>query len=224
MPDIPPLPDGTILMVEVGSTAHGTGLPHGEDHDEMVVTVESPAQVLGLTESGLTTTMYRTQPQGVRSGPGDIDRTVYSLRRFLRLAASGNPSILMAFWAPVLHATDEGRELRGLGEKFVSRHVIPRYRGYMQSQAERLLGLRGGRHRGVGAVAVSERNWSTSSAMTPSTPCTVPDSDSSVWSYSRPGISTCRYMVTLRTGFGQYEEARSHSTRGGIVCFNSTPS
>jgi hypothetical protein len=29
--DIPPLPEATILLVEVGSTAHGTGLPGGED-------------------------------------------------------------------------------------------------------------------------------------------------------------------------------------------------
>ena len=30
MLEIPPLPDATILLVEVGSTAHGTGLPGGE--------------------------------------------------------------------------------------------------------------------------------------------------------------------------------------------------
>jgi hypothetical protein len=35
MLEIPPLPDGTILLVEVGSTAHGTGIPGGEDHDEI---------------------------------------------------------------------------------------------------------------------------------------------------------------------------------------------
>ncbi|MGH9224923.1 MAG: hypothetical protein ACRD2W_14375 [Acidimicrobiales bacterium] len=33
--EIPPLPESTILLVEVGSTAHGTGLPGGEDHDEL---------------------------------------------------------------------------------------------------------------------------------------------------------------------------------------------
>jgi hypothetical protein len=52
----------------------------------------------------------------------------------------------MAIWSPVIHATDEGRELRALAEAFVGRHVIPRYRGYMRSQAERLLGTRGGGH------------------------------------------------------------------------------
>src|SRR5215469_11904113 len=102
---IPELPPGTILLVEVGSTAHGTGLPGGEDHDEMAVVLEAPEQVLGLAESGLRSRMHRTQPEGTRSGPGDTDRTVHSLRRFLRLAASGNPSVLMALWAPVLHAT-----------------------------------------------------------------------------------------------------------------------
>jgi len=146
MLEIPPLPDATIFLVEVGSTAHGTGIPGGEDHDELGVVVERPDQVIGLDERGFETVMQRTQPEGVRSGPGDIDRTLHSLRRFVRLAASGNPSILMSFWAPVEHITDEGEELRALGEAFIGRHVIPRYRGYMQSQAMRLLGLRGGGH------------------------------------------------------------------------------
>lgn len=146
MLEIPRLPDSTILLVEVGSTAHGTGLPAGEDHDEMGVVLETPSQVLGLGERGMKTVMHRTQPEGTRSGPGDTDRTLHSLRRFLRLAATGNPSILMSFWAPVIHETAEGAELRGLGEAFVGRHVIPRYRGYMQAQAQRLLGLRGGGH------------------------------------------------------------------------------
>lgn len=144
--EIPPLPETTILMVEVGSTAHGTGLPGGEDHDQLAVVVETPDQVVGLDERGFGTIMQRTQPEGVRSGPGDIDRTLHSLRRFIRLAASGNPSILMTLWAPIEYSTPLGDELQELGEAFVGRHVVPRYRGYMQSQAMRLLGLRGGGH------------------------------------------------------------------------------
>ena len=57
----------------------------------------------------------------------------------------------MALWAPVLHATDEGRELQAMGEAFVGRHVIPRYRGYMQSQATRLRGGLGGREELIAA-------------------------------------------------------------------------
>ena len=33
-----------------------------------------------------------------------------------------------------------------MGDAFVGRHVVPRYRGYMQAQAQRLLGVRGGGH------------------------------------------------------------------------------
>jgi len=155
MLDIPPLPTSTILLVEVGSTAHGTGLPGGEDHDELGVVVERPEEVLGLGERGFESVMQRSQPEGTRSGPGDTDRTLHSLRRFVRLAASGNPSILMSLWAPVIFSTPEGDELQGLGEAFVGRHVIPRYRGYMQSQAERLLGVRG--HSGHGRRGGGQR-------------------------------------------------------------------
>lgn len=141
--EIPPLPDTTILMVEVGSTAHGTGIAGGEDHDQLAVVVETADQVLGLDASGFATVMQRTQPEGSPSGPGDIDRTLHSLRRFVRLAASGNPSILMTFWAPVEYTTPIGDRLRSIGDAFIGRHIVPRYRGYMQSQGLRLLGLKG---------------------------------------------------------------------------------
>jgi uncharacterized protein len=169
VPEIPPLPPSTILLVEVGSTAHGTSLPGGEDHDEMGVVIETPREVLGLGERGAGTVMHRSQPEGARSGPGDTDRTLHSLRRFVRLAVSGNPSILMSFWAPILHATLPGYELRALSAAFVGRHVVPRYRGYMQSQAMRLLGTRGGGHgrRGAASARSSWRHMVT----TPSTPC-----------------------------------------------------
>lgn len=160
------LPSSAILMVEVGSTAHGTGIPGGEDHDQLAVVVESPAQVLGLDLQGFRTVMQRTQPEGVRSGPGDIDRTLHSLRRFVRLAASGNPSILLAFWSPVEFSTPLGEELRSLGEAFVGRHVVPRYRGYMQSQARRLLGQGGGGRGGAGREElVSAFGYDTKYAM-----------------------------------------------------------
>jgi hypothetical protein len=52
VPEIPPLPPSTILLVRVGSTAHGTGLPGKEDQDEMGVVIESPIDVLGVSERG----------------------------------------------------------------------------------------------------------------------------------------------------------------------------
>lgn len=141
----PTYPDGMILLVEVGSTAHGTGLPGGEDQDETAIVVENPSQVLGLGP-GPENHMQRTQPEGHRSGPGDTDRQVYSLRKFLAMAAAGNPSILLTMWAPVIETSDLGRDLVGLRDAFVGRHVLPRYQGYMQSQVMRMQGLKGSGH------------------------------------------------------------------------------
>ena len=182
--EILPLPDSTILVVEVGSTAHGTGLPGGEDLDLTAVVVESAEEVLGLAPGGPATIMQRTQPEGVRSGPGDIDRTVHPLRRFLYLAASGNPSVLMSLWAPVIEATAEGLELQGMGEYFVGRHVIPgigatcshRRPDFWASAVAAMV------EEGV----VSETSSSANTATTPSTPCTVRDLDFRVWSCSGP--------------------------------------
>lgn len=89
--------------------------------------LKTPEQLLGLDEQGFKTVMQRTQPEGSRSGPGDIDRTLHSLQRFVRMAAAGNPSILMTMWAPVEYSTPLGEELQVLGEAFVGRHVVPRY-------------------------------------------------------------------------------------------------
>lgn len=163
-----PYPKHMILLTEVGSTAHGTGLPGMEDHDETAVVVESPEQVIGLSNN-LANHMQRTQPEGTRSGPGDTDRQVYSLRSFLDLAVKGNPSIMLALWAPVIEATHLGRELQDLAPLFVGRHIIPRYRGYMNSQVMRMQGLKASGHgkRGGGKreELIAEHGYDTKFAM-----------------------------------------------------------
>ena len=90
--DLPPYPKDTIIIVEVGSTAHGTGLPDHEDHDETVFWIEPPAEVFALRDHEPRAMSQRTQPDGIPSGPGDTDRNLYTLRRFLTLASSGNPT------------------------------------------------------------------------------------------------------------------------------------
>lgn len=90
--EIPPLLETTILMVEVGSTAHGTGIDGGEDHDQLAVVVETTAQLLGLDDHGFKTVMQRTQPEGSRSGPGDTPQDFFVpffLLFLLLFAASG---------------------------------------------------------------------------------------------------------------------------------------
>ncbi len=218
--ELPPLPSDTILIVEVGSTAHGTGIPGGEDLDLIGIVVEPATQVLGLDDRGFGTVMQRTQPEGSRSGPGDIDRTLHSLRRFVRLAASGNPSILMVLWAPVIETTLEGAELQSLGAAFVGRHVIPRYRGYMESQARRLLGCAAA----VMANAAGEAAGSSSplTGTTRSTRCMRPDLGFRGWNCSRLAGWPCPWGASQRNGCGRCAAVMWRSRHGGTVASTST--
>src|SRR5207247_5497650 len=100
---------GTILRATVGSTVHG--LHHGgqDDRDEMAVFGEPPEYLIGLRlarKQGVRNPyrfehwVERTQPEGARSGPGDLDLVAYSLRKYVRLALKGHPTVLLLLFVP----------------------------------------------------------------------------------------------------------------------------
>ncbi|PWJ27027.1 putative nucleotidyltransferase [Branchiibius hedensis] len=131
-----------ILRVTVGSGAHGMAIEGHDDNDEMGVYVQHPAQLLGLSPTA-SHYVSRTQPEGSRSGPGDTDLVIYALRKFIRLAAAGNPTILIPFWSPssdLLVSTPLGDELRSLRSQFATRQAGRRFLGYLDGQRDRLLG------------------------------------------------------------------------------------
>lgn len=130
-----------ILRGVVGSTAYGTGLEGHEDRDEMGVFIEPALNVCGL--SSIEHYIYRDKPDGVRSEPGDLDLTLYSLKKFCGLAAKGNPSVLVLLWLPnYLIMTDAGERLVCLRKAFISREAGCRFLGYLVSQKKALLGER----------------------------------------------------------------------------------
>lgn len=136
---------GEILRTVVGSGVHGIAIEGTDDHDEMGVFIEPPMHVIGLRKP-VEHYVYRTQPEGARSGPGDTDLVMYSLRKYLRLAIKGNPTALLPLFAPadaVIVSRPLGEELRELAPAVLSRRAVHRFLGYMASQRERLLG--GGR-------------------------------------------------------------------------------
>jgi predicted nucleotidyltransferase len=145
--------ENTILRGLVGSTAHGTGLDGHEDRDEMGVCIEPPDYVCGL--GNFEQYIFRTQPEGTRSGPGDLDLVVYSLRKFCHLAYKGNPSILMLMWLPEYEVkTVLGSQLTEIRSAFVSREAGWRYLGYLTAQRQ---GLTGERNKKVARPELVER-------------------------------------------------------------------
>ena len=148
---------GTVLRATVGSTLHG--LHHGgqDDRDEMAVFIEPPEFLVGLARAramrgglyGFEHYVERTKPEGARSGPGDLDLVAYSLRKYVRLALKGHPTILLLLFVPdelVIEQTDIGKELRELCPALLSQRAGRGYLGYLRGQKERLLGTRGQRN------------------------------------------------------------------------------
>ena len=75
----------------------------------MAVFVEPPEYLLGLRlarRQGVRNPfrfehwVERTQPEGARSGPGDLDLVAYSLRKYVRLALKGHPTVLLLLFVP----------------------------------------------------------------------------------------------------------------------------
>jgi uncharacterized protein len=133
---------GEILRTEVGSGLHGIAIAGTDDHDETGVFIEPPECAIGLA-GPMDHYVWRTQPEGHRSGHGDTDLVMYSLRKFLKLAIAGNPTILLPLFAPpesVYTATDLGNELRGLAPALLSQRAVERFVGYLDGQVDRLLG------------------------------------------------------------------------------------
>ncbi len=142
----------TIIRSVVGSTLHGINNEDGtEDRDEMGVCIEPIEAQMGL--SSFEQHIYRSAvvrsggDHNARSMKGDLDLTIYSLRKFMKLALKGNPSILALFFAPVpMVLTEEGKELQALAPCVVSKRAGRAFLGYMEAQRGRLAGERGSAH------------------------------------------------------------------------------
>jgi hypothetical protein len=184
---------GTILRATVGSTVHG--LHHGgqDDRDEMAVFIEPAEYLIGLRlarKQGARNPyrfehwVERTQPEGARSGPGDLDLVAYSLREYVRLALKGHPTVLLLLFVPdelTLVETPLGQRLRQLGQR--SSRSAPDAATSATCAARRNdCSERAGRSGSTGPT------WLRRTASTPSTPCTHSASATRALSYWRPGV------------------------------------
>lgn len=139
----------TILRVPAGSTLHGLNVPGTDDSDEVGVCIESLEAAIGFSE--FEQYIYRTaaEREGKHDAPsqaGDLDLTIFSLRKFLRLAMQGNPQILQCLFVPphlCLRRDAIGAQLQEMAPLIISRHAGFRYLGYLEAQRQRLLGERG---------------------------------------------------------------------------------
>jgi hypothetical protein len=139
----------TIIRAPIGSTVHGLHLEGTDDRDEMGVCIEPAHRVIGFNEFEQFIYRSATEREGKHdapSQPGDLDLTIYSLRKWLRLALGGNPTIINLLFVPpeqLIQSSFMGSELQALAPCIVSRVAGNRYLGYLESQRRKLVGERG---------------------------------------------------------------------------------
>jgi hypothetical protein len=129
----------------------------------MGVCIEPPEYIAGLRE--FDHWVFRTKPEGAPSGPGDLDLTVYGLRKYCRLALKGSPTVLLLLFVTgehVLERTEIGEELQALAPAFVSRRTGRAFLGYIDAQRR---GLVGDRHATRTREMSSEHGYDTKYAM-----------------------------------------------------------
>lgn len=135
----------TILRCLVGSQSYGLNLG-SSDRDEKGVCVEDYEVFCSLTnhfeDIEYRDAAQRASDHAAKSEPGDLDLTIYSLRKFLKLALGGNPNItelLFIDGSCVVERTSLGAELQGLYPYIVSKRCASAYLGYMEKQRNDML-------------------------------------------------------------------------------------
>jgi hypothetical protein len=109
----------------------------------MGVCVEPPEYVIGLRR--FDHWVFRTQPEGKPSGPGDLDLTIYGLRKYCRLAAKGSPTVLLLLFVGgdhVVERTPLGEELQALAPAFICRRTGRAFLGYLDDTKYAMHALR----------------------------------------------------------------------------------
>ncbi|MBC9927171.1 DNA polymerase beta superfamily protein [Leucobacter sp. cx-169] len=151
---VAPLELSPMMLVEYGSRAYGTATDQS-DHDLLGVFVESDAELYGLDTAA--TCNFRLRRDGrlekmgvsaneAKSAHDVVEMHFHPLRKYVSLAAAGNPTVLSTLWTDLggedsILAGDAAEKLTANRDLFLSKHAAYRHAGYARSQREAMLGL-----------------------------------------------------------------------------------
>lgn len=123
----------TIFLARHGSHAYGTSLPTS-DIDLRGAAIPPRSHVTGFAYTF-------EQNESKVYGGAPVDQVIYSLRKFMNLAADCNPNVLEVLFvedSDIVSTTAEGRILRDNRELFLSKKVKHTFTGYAISQLKRI--------------------------------------------------------------------------------------
>ncbi|MGK9234035.1 nucleotidyltransferase domain-containing protein [Inquilinus limosus] len=134
-----------LVEMRCGSHLYGTATPES-DVDLKAVYLPTARDLL-LQRTRPTIVDTRPKAHGERNQPGDVDREVFSLQRYLDLLIGGQPAAIEMLFAPdsVMTAPPDGiwREIQAAAPRLVSRRAASFVR-YCRQQANKY-GIKGSR-------------------------------------------------------------------------------
>lgn len=141
-----PYADRLIHLFIGGSGLHGGRVAGKHDDDFYGIYIEPEEKVIGLTS--YPHYVWSTAGDHQRNQPGDVDITLYSLRKWAGLTAGGNPTALGFLFAKNLLIEEPHWQMvsENYGLFAASEHAAS-FKGFARQQLDRVLGVRGkGKH------------------------------------------------------------------------------
>lgn len=130
-----------IFKAMVGSELYGTNTEKS-DKDYVGIFIPDKEYVLGLKTCEQVDMRTNPSDSGRRNNSGDTDTTLYSLPKFIKLAAENNPNIVELFFVDdkhILFCNEYGQALRDSFKLFISKKAKHRFLGYAESQRHKIL-------------------------------------------------------------------------------------
>lgn len=133
--------DNLILKVLVGAHLYGTNTALS-DKDYMGIFIPDKDYVMGTRRCEQVEIRTNPSSSGIRNKSTDTDTVLYSLPKFIHLAANNNPNIVELFFIPTNSITyiNQWGELLGMSAPaFISKKVKHTFLGYAYSQKQKVL-------------------------------------------------------------------------------------
>jgi predicted nucleotidyltransferase len=135
-------PENLIHLFVGGSELHGAKVGQTDDTDIYGVYVEDPEEALGLASHDHF--VWSSAGDDRRNGPDDVDVTLYSLRKWARMAAKGNATSLHFLFAkPAEIASGLWARIQKESRVFLSRSSATQFLGFAENQFKRITGEKG---------------------------------------------------------------------------------
>jgi hypothetical protein len=152
--DIAALP--IALHTVFGSEVHNINYGESSDRDEIAFYVPSLEEALGLDplveiyryRSAFERRREDDYHSHPRSQKGDLDFNIYEISHWAKMALTGSPFILTPLFVEdkwVVQSNAIGDEIRANRNKFLSKNLLTKSLGYMESQYQKMMGLRNNR-------------------------------------------------------------------------------